>query len=117
MTTMESMWAPFLTWQFATASVFVAAAMLVVKGVLVELIPRALGNRWVKAGLTLANVALGLLTAIPADWLPGRGFAQRAFMGVVAGVVSQFVYSALIKRLQGGQASAKEKPAVPEETP
>jgi hypothetical protein len=108
---MDSMWAPFLTWQFAVAATAVAALMGTLKSVAFDVRPAWFAKGCFKAVMSIANIALGLLAAAPAGFLQGDTFGQRALLGIVAGFVSQFVYHAFLKRIGGSDDQAPPAPA------
>jgi hypothetical protein len=89
----------FLNWNFWVATLFIMAALWFSKMIVGQLTPATLAKGWFKAFLTLTNIGWGLVTAIPPDYLKGSTFGQRAMVGVLAGMLSNFAYDLAIKRL------------------
>lgn len=111
----DSLLAPFLTWQFILAAILINATLIYVRRFVKDAKPALLNARWFKAILTLANPLLGLLIALVPDFVYGNRFIERAFVGVCAGFLSQFIYALFVKRLLGKNADeAAPKSEVPQ---
>jgi uncharacterized membrane protein len=98
MENLSAIWAPFSTWQFGVACVAILAIIAGVKRVIHAGKPALLEQGGVKAVLASLNLVLGLVVAIPENFLMGTTFGQRVLSGLCAGFLSSFVYSAILKR-------------------
>jgi hypothetical protein len=113
----------FLNWQFWVATLFVAAANWFTKLIVSQLSPGTIEKNGFKALLTLSNIAWGLVTAVPENYLRGDGFGERAMLGVCAGMASNFTYALFIKRIldrvgaNPGEPGAVEALAKPADKP
>jgi hypothetical protein len=107
--------AEVLTWQFWVACGFVQAGVWFARKVMGNLSPATGDKGWWKAVLTLLNVVLGLIAAIPAGYLKGDTFAQRAMLGVALGLVSHYAYHLAWKNwLRGKRGGGADGAGAPE---
>jgi len=110
----DNLLAPFLTWQFILAAILINATLIYVRRFVKDANPALLDARWFKAILTISNPLLGFLIALVPDFVYGERFVERAFVGVCAGFLSQFIYALFLKRLLGKDAEdAAPKSEVP----
>jgi len=108
---LESLLAPFLTWQFVLTCVLINVAVGYARRTVRVGRPELLGRRWFKVVLTLANPALGLLISLVPAFLYGNRLVERMFVGLCAGFLSHFVYSLVLKRLlHSSEGEDKSKP-------
>jgi energy-converting hydrogenase Eha subunit A len=98
----ESLLAPFLTWQFILAATLINAILIYVTRITREANPALADRRLFKVILTMLNPVLGLAIAAIPDFLFGVRFVERAFVGVCAGFLSNFIYALIIKRIVRG---------------
>ncbi len=113
----------FLNWQFWVATLFVGAVIWFTKLIVSQLTPATIDKPGFKVLLTLSNIAWGLATAIPENYLRGETFGERAMLGVCAGMLSNFVYALMLKRIldkvggNPGEPGAVEALAKPADKP
>jgi hypothetical protein len=110
---LDQMLTPFLTWQFVLSAVLINAILAYVRQFLGTANPALLERRWFKAILTVANPILGFCIAFVPSFLYGTRFVERAFVGVCAGFLSNFVYALFIKRLAPPKDAAAPTSQVP----
>ncbi len=109
----DSLLAPFLTWQFILAAILINAMLIYVRRFVRAARPEMLDARWFKATLTVANPVLGFLVALVPGFLYGGRLVERIFVGVCAGFLSHFIYSLFVKRLLGRADDAAPRSEVP----
>lgn len=114
---LSKLWTFLFTWQFGVATLFIAAFMFGVKRTFQAAQPDYRKNHVLNAILTAGNMVLGFVVAIPQDFLAGSTYTQRMFVGMIAGMASNFAYHLLIKRLRAftgvpkdGQGSSNSIP-------
>jgi hypothetical protein len=95
----DALWSPFVSWQFGVAAMVIIAILATLKKILRQIGSTVAEKGWFKVCMTVANLVLGLLVAIPKDFLLGNTYWQRALVGVCAGFLSNYIYTLLIKRL------------------
>lgn len=95
---LDAFLAPF-NWQFALAAVLINGILLKVARVANLASPAMAAKVWFKIMLTLSNVGFGVLIATIPGFLYGERLIERVFVGMCAGVLSNFVYSLFIKRV------------------
>lgn len=93
----------FMSAQFAIAAVCVLAVTTALKRLILARRPTLNESQTFKAAMVLSNLVIGVVTAIPAGFLAGDRFSQRAILGICAGYGSQFAYHLLLKRVGGGK--------------
>jgi undecaprenyl pyrophosphate phosphatase UppP len=101
------LWEPFVTWQFLVACVAIVAVVSTLKKAVHQAAPALSNKGYFKAFLTMANLLVGTLVAAPTGFLVGETFVERMLVGLCAGLLSNFVYAALIKRLTVALATEK----------
>jgi hypothetical protein len=105
----------FMTPQFWVTCVFINAVVELAKRLVAAASPKTADKAGFRTLLTLLNPIAGLVCAIDDDFLFGKSFSQRALVGVGAGLVSLFVYNAVLKRIgdRFGPRPAASPPEVP----
>jgi hypothetical protein len=76
-----------------------AILILTFKRALSQFYPGFYAKRSVHGVFTMLYLVLGFLAAIPKSYLVGRGYFDRAIVGIIASGVSLGLYHAIIKRL------------------
>lgn len=92
-------WSLVLNAKFFVAALACAAFVTTVKRA-ISYLPGAFEKGWVKAVLTMLNLAAGALVAVP-KFLAGNTYGERLMLGLTAGLLSVFIYHLLLKRLGG----------------
>jgi energy-converting hydrogenase Eha subunit A len=110
---LDELLTPFLTWQFVLSAVLINAILVYVTRLVRAAKPELLDRRWFKAILTVTNPVLGFAIAFVPSFLYGARFVERAFVGVCAGFLSNFVYALFIKRLAPSKEAAAPTSQVP----
>lgn len=101
----------FLTWQFGVATIAIVGVMRQVSSALWSAAPSLRKKGWVKSLMNLGCLALGFLPALPADFLMGDTYGQRAMTGIACSTVSIIGYNTILKRIRwfaGGEKNAPD---------
>ena len=89
-----------LTWQFVLASVAIYAIISTFKRI--AKIYVITSNPLYKTFITLLNIGIGILIAIPPGFLPSDNIYKRIILGIVAGFFSNYAYQ-MVKRFMKGE--------------
>jgi hypothetical protein len=83
------------SWQLLAASVAIYAIITAIKKIGKLYILTT--NKLYQLILTLSNIILGFIVAIPPGFLPGDNYFERLVLGIVAGFLSNYTYQ-FVKR-------------------
>ena len=109
-----SMWAPVYNWSFISCCFCMAILILTFKRALSQFYPDFYAKRSVHGFFTLLYLIIGFLAAIPKSYLVGKGYFDRAIVGVMSSGVSLGLYHAIIKRVSNA-IGVKEEDFDPDE--
>jgi hypothetical protein len=109
-----SMWASIYNWPFISCCFCMAILILTFKRALSQFYPDFYAKRSVHGFFTLLYLVIGFLAAIPKSYLVGKGYFDRAIVGIISSGVSLGLYHAIIKRLSNA-IGVKEEDFDPDE--
>jgi hypothetical protein len=96
---LTSVWTPFRNWQFVAAFVVIFIVLTFAKRFIAQVAPKVAKANWFSATLTLANLGLGALLAIPKGFLFGGTYFERLLIGLIAGGLNHMLFHLIIKRV------------------
>ena len=85
------------TWQILFSSIVIYYLLNLSKKMIEYYNPSLLKDRFTRIFLTLLNLIFGISIGLIPDFLPGDNFSQRVISGIVAGFLSNYIYTFLKK--------------------